>query len=99
MLTNSIGQGYGYLVKNAIALLHDSATRQGDAREIAAKFENRVRNILPIPFDPILDAGGEVDFDALQPATRAAYQTAAAAIAQGLANTESQDISSRADLK
>lgn len=91
MLDNFIGQGYGPLVKNAIVLLHDSATRQGDAREIAAKFENRVRTILPIPFDPLLDAGGEIDFDALQPATRAAYQTAAAAVAQGLAETERQD--------
>ncbi|MGO2821675.1 MAG: hypothetical protein ACTIA5_12825, partial [Brachybacterium tyrofermentans] len=91
MLDNFIGQGYGYLVKNAIVLLHDSATRQGDAREIAAKFENRVRTILPIPFDPILDAGGEIDFDALQPATRDAYQTAAAAVAQGLADTDRED--------
>ncbi|MGP4978461.1 hypothetical protein [Brachybacterium tyrofermentans] len=88
MLDNFIGQGYGHLVKNAIVLLHDSATRHGDAREIAAKFENRVRTILPIPFDPLLDAGGEIDFDALQPATRAAYQTAAAAVAQGLAETD-----------
>lgn len=88
MLDNFIGQGYGHLVKNAIVLLHDSATRHGDAREIAAKFENRVRTILPIPFDPLLDNGGEIDFDALQPATRAAYQTAAAAVAQGLAETD-----------
>lgn len=91
MLDNFIGQGYGHLVKNAIVLLHDSATRHGDAREIAAKFENRVRTILPIPFDPLLDAGGEIDFDALQPATRAAYQTAAAAVAQGLADTDRED--------
>lgn len=90
MLDNFIGQGYGHLVKNAIVLLHDSATRHGDAREIAAKFENRVRTILPIPFDPILDSGGEIDFDTLQPATRTAYQTAAAAIAQGLADTDRQ---------
>ncbi|MGP4978719.1 MinD/ParA family ATP-binding protein [Brachybacterium tyrofermentans] len=97
MLDNFIGQGYGPLVKNAIVLLHDSATRHGDAREIAAKFENRVRTILPIPFDPLLDAGGEIDFDALQPATRAAYQTAAAAVAQGLAETEPRDSSPQSD--
>ncbi|MGO1598452.1 MAG: MinD/ParA family ATP-binding protein [Brachybacterium sp.] len=88
MLDNFIGWGYGDLVKNAVVLLHDSATRHGDARAIAAKFENRVRSILPIPFDPILDAGGQIDFDALKPTTRAAYQTAAAAISHGLADTK-----------
>jgi MinD-like ATPase involved in chromosome partitioning or flagellar assembly len=88
MLDNFISWGYGDLVKNAVVLLHDSATQRGDARAIAAKFENRVRAILPIPFDPILDAGGQIDFDALQPSTRAAYQTAAAAISHGLADTK-----------
>lgn len=58
---------------------------------VRSKFENRVRTILPIPFDPLLDDGGEIDFDALQPATRAAYQTAAAAVAQGLADTDRDD--------
>ncbi|GAB4097667.1 hypothetical protein GCM10028787_31420 [Brachybacterium horti] len=90
MLDLFIGWGYGDLVKNAVVLLHDSATQHGDARAIAAKFENRVRAILPIPFDPILDAGDEIDFDALKPATRAAYQTAAAAISHGLADTQAQ---------
>lgn len=88
MLDNFIAWGYGDLVKNAVVLLHDSATQHGDARAIAAKFENRVRAILPIPFDKILDAGGQIDFDALTPATRAAYQTAAAAISHGLAGTK-----------
>jgi len=88
MLDNFISWGYGDLVKNAVVLLHDSATQHGDARAIAAKFENRVRTILPIPFDRVLDAGGEIDFDALEPSTRAAYQTAAAAISHGLADTK-----------
>lgn len=88
MLDNFIGWGYGDLVKNAVVLLHDSATQHGDARAIAAKFENRVRTILPIPFDRVLDAGDEIDFDALAPATRAAYQSAAAAISHGLADTK-----------
>lgn len=80
--------GLGHLVKGAVVLLNDSATRRGDATGIAAKFEQRVRTIIPIPFDPILDAGGEIDFDALQPTTRAAYQEATAAIAHGLADTK-----------
>ena len=80
--------GYGDLVKNAVVLLNDSATRRGDATGIATKFEQRVRAIIPIPFDPALDSGEEIDFDALQPATRAAYQEATAAIAQGLADTK-----------
>ncbi|MDN6327843.1 MAG: hypothetical protein L0J84_00665 [Brachybacterium sp.] len=80
--------GYGDLVKNAVVLLNDSATRRGDATGIATKFEQRVRAIIPIPFDPALDSGEEIDFDALQPATRAAYQEATATIAQGLADTK-----------
>ena len=79
--------GYGDLVKNAVVLLNDSATRRGDATGIATKFEQRVRAIIPIPFDPALDSGEEIDFDTLQPATRAAYQEATAAIARGLAGT------------
>src|SRR5690606_36334677 len=86
MLDNFIGWGYGDLVKNAVVLLHDSATQHGDARAIAAKIENRVRAILPIPFDRILDAGGQIDFDALAPATRPASHTAAATIPHGLAD-------------
>ena len=80
--------GYGQLVKNAVVLLNDSATRRGDATGIAAKFKHRVRAIIPVPFDPALDHGGEIDFDALQPSTRTAWQEAAAAISHGLANTK-----------
>lgn len=79
--------GYSDLVKNAVVLLNDSATRRNDATGIAAKFEQRVRAIIPIPFDPALDSGEEINFEALQPTTRAAYQEATAAIAQGLAAT------------
>lgn len=79
--------GYGQLIKNAVVLLNDSATRRGDATGVAAKFEHRVRAIIPVPFDPALDSGDEIDFDALQPSTRAAYQEATAAIAHGLADT------------
>ncbi|MGO2605925.1 MAG: MinD/ParA family ATP-binding protein [Brachybacterium tyrofermentans] len=79
--------GYSELVRNAVVLLTDSGTRRGDSTGIAAKFEQRVRAIIPIPFDPALDSGDEIDFEALQPATRAAYQEATAAIARGLSAT------------
>lgn len=36
----------------------------------------------------ILIRMADIDFDALKPATRAAYQTAAAAISHGLADTK-----------
>lgn len=88
MIDNFIGLGYGDLVKNAVVLLNDSSTRRGNAAEIVSKFEDRVRAIIPIPFDPALDSGDEINFDALQPATRAAYQEATAAVAQGLADSE-----------
>lgn len=85
MMDNFISLGRADLVKNAVVLLHDSATRSGDAGAVAERFRSRVRAIIPIPFDPSLDSGDEIDFDTLQPATRAAYQEAAAAIAEGLA--------------
>lgn len=49
MLTNSIGQGYGDLVKSAIVLLHHLDTRQGGAREIAANMENGGFNRWSLP--------------------------------------------------
>lgn len=88
MLDSFESLGHSDLVKNAVVLLNDSATRRGDATGIAAKFEQRVRAIIPIPFDSALDSGEEIDFDGLQPATRAAYQEATAAIAHGLAGTQ-----------
>jgi len=88
MMDSFEGLGYGDLVKNAVVLLNDSATRRGDATGIAARFQERVRAIIPIPFDPALDSGEEIDFDSLQPATRAAYQEATAAICAGLAEAD-----------
>ncbi|MFD4009099.1 AAA family ATPase [Brachybacterium vulturis] len=85
MLDSFESLGHSDLVEGAVVLLNDSATRRGDATGIAAKFEQRVRAIIPIPFDPSLDSGDEIDFDALQPSTRAAFQEATAAIADGLA--------------
>ena len=91
MMDSFEGLGYGDLVKNAVVLLNDSATRRGDATGIAARFQERVRAIIPIPFDPALDDGEEIDFNALQPATRAAYQEATAAICAGLADTPERE--------
>lgn len=85
MMDNFISLGRADLVENAVVLLHDSATRSGDAGAVAERFQSRVRAIIPIPFDPGLDSGDQIDFDTLQPATRVAYQEAAASIAQGLA--------------
>lgn len=85
MLDSFESLGHSDLVEGAVVLLNDSATRRGDATGIAAKFEQRVRAIIPIPFDPALDSGDEIDFDVLQPTTRAAFQEATAAIALGLA--------------
>lgn len=79
--------GHDDLVRNAVVLLHDSATRRGDARGIAEQLGARVRTVIGIPFDPALDTGDEIDFDALAATTRAAYQEAAAAIARSLADS------------
>ncbi|MDN5655860.1 MAG: chromosome partitioning protein, partial [Kocuria sp.] len=86
MMKALTARGYGDLVQNAVVMLHDSESRKIDDTDTARRFEGKVGAVIPIPFDAALKDGGKIDYDALQPATRRAYQEAAAAIAQNLRN-------------
>lgn len=83
--------GHEHLVRNAVVLIHDlEAISSADSdyvevtNDVAASFKDRVAAIIPIPFDPALKGGNEIDYYSLQPATQHAYQEAAAAVASSL---------------
>lgn len=83
--------GHGDMVEHAVVLIHDLKPRDAASEayaevlsDIAAKFEGKVAAIVPVPFDAALENGDEIAHEALAPATRDAYQEAAAAIANSL---------------
>lgn len=91
MMKSLAASGHEDLVTNAVVLIHDLESRTSAdpeykevASAVAAGFEGRVSAVVPIPFDPALKDGDEIDYDALQPATKRAYQEATAAIATSL---------------
>lgn len=90
--------GHDHLVANAVVLVHETEPIERDdegnpisnqpheltAAEIAAAFEGRVRTVLPVPYDPKLKDGGEIDYFQLSPDTIIAYREAAAALSDAL---------------
>lgn len=90
--------GYDHLVAHAVVLVHETEPIERDdegnpisnqpheltAAEIASAFENRVRTVLPVPYDPKLKDGGEIDYFQLSPDTISAYREAAAAVSDAL---------------
>lgn len=84
MIRALIARGHEDIVNNAVVMLHDSESRKADDTETARRFEGKVATVIPVPFDPALKDGGKIDYDALLPTTKRAYQEAAAAIALNL---------------
>ena len=78
--------GYGELVKNAIVALNTATqgTNMVKLDEIEAHFKSRVREIVRIPYDPLLAAGSVVTFDDLKPVTKDAARRLAALVVDGL---------------
>ncbi|AEA28676.1 chromosome partitioning ATPase [Pseudonocardia dioxanivorans CB1190] len=74
--------GYAAKARNAVVVLSgDRTSRDVDAGRIASHFASRVRSVVTVPQDPHLAAGGRIEFDRLRAATRDAYVTVAAHIA------------------
>jgi len=72
------------LAQNAVVIVTESERGStGQARRIAAAFEDLVRAVAVIPFDSALKSG-PLRFDALRPTTQRAWVAAGAAIAAGL---------------
>jgi len=78
--------GYGSLVKNAIVALNTATqgTNLVKLDEIESHFRSRVREIVRIPYDPILAAGSVVSYKDLRPITKDAARRLAALVVDGL---------------
>ncbi|MEO7349783.1 MAG: MinD/ParA family protein [Terrimesophilobacter sp.] len=88
-LTWMEANGYESLVRNAIVALNTGThgTNIVKIDEIEAHFRSRVRDIVQIPYDPVLAAGSVIDYSLLQPFTRASARRLAALVADGLPST------------
>ncbi len=84
--------GYGDLVRNAIVALNTATQGTNIVKidEIEAHFRSRVREIVRIPYDPVLAAGSIVDYSRLQPLTRASARDLAALVLDGLPSTRDE---------
>jgi MinD-like ATPase involved in chromosome partitioning or flagellar assembly len=78
--------GYGELVANSVVALNTATqgTNLVKLEEIESHFRSRVREIVRIPYDPQLAAGGVVTWRDLKPITRLASRTLAALVVEGL---------------
>lgn len=78
--------GYGALVKNAIVALNTATqgTNLVKLDEIESHFKSRVRDIVRIPYDPLLAAGSVVSYKDLKQVTKDAARTLAALVVDGL---------------
>ncbi|QKJ25402.1 MinD/ParA family protein [Aquiluna borgnonia] len=78
--------GYSDLVKDAVVALNTATfgTDLVKIDEIESHFATRVRAVVRIPYDPVLAAGAEINFDRLSPATKQAARDLAALVIDGL---------------
>ncbi|HEY8588674.1 MAG TPA: MinD/ParA family protein, partial [Naasia sp.] len=78
--------GYGDLVRNAIVALNTATqgTNLVKLDEIEAHFKSRVREIVRIPYDPVLAAGSVVSYKNLKQTTKDAARLLAALVVDGL---------------
>lgn len=78
--------GHGALVKNAVVALNTATqgTSLVKLEEIESHFRSRVRDIVRIPYDPVLAAGSVVKWEHLRPATKDAARLLAALVVEGM---------------
>lgn len=78
--------GHADLVKNAIVALNTATqgTNVVNLEEIETHFASRVREVVRIPYDPVLAAGSVIDWDKLSPVTREAARQLAALVVEGI---------------
>jgi MinD-like ATPase involved in chromosome partitioning or flagellar assembly len=78
--------GMGRAVKNAVTLL--SCPTPGPSPlldDLAAHFGSRTRAVAVVPYDPALESGSNIEYGALQPATKRAWLRAAAVMLEPFA--------------
>lgn len=78
--------GYGGLVSNAVVALNTATQGTNFVKidEIEAHFRSRVRDVVRIPYDPMLAAGSVIEYSGLLPLTRESARELAALVADGL---------------
>lgn len=78
--------GFGDLVRNSVVALNTATygTQLVKIDEIESHFKTRVRAVVRVPYDPMLAAGAQIQFDKLHPATRQAARDLAALVVDGL---------------
>ncbi|NQX10669.1 AAA family ATPase [Microbacteriaceae bacterium VKM Ac-2855] len=78
--------GYGDLVRNSVVALNTATqgTNLVKLEEIESHFRSRVREIVRIPYDPVLAAGSVVKFERLKPVTKEAARLLAALVVEGI---------------
>ncbi|MBN9150521.1 MAG: MinD/ParA family protein [Cryobacterium sp.] len=82
--------GYEELARNAVVALNTGTqgTNMVNIDEIEAHFSSRVREVVRIPYDPMLASGAVIDFSRLEPLTRATARDLAAFVVDGLPSTK-----------
>lgn len=80
--------GWGDLVKNAVIALNTATqgTNVVKVDEIEDHFLSRVRDVVRIPYDPMLAAGSVIDWNKLSPLTRESARELAALVVEGIAS-------------
>ena len=78
--------GHGDLVRNAIVALNTATqgTNVVKLEEIETHFASRVRDVVRIPYDPVLAAGSVIDWNKLAPVTRESARALAALVVEGI---------------
>lgn len=86
--------GYAELASNAVLALNTATvgTNLDKVEEIEAHFLPRVREIVRIPYDPMLASGSIIHYSELKPFTREAARDLAALVADGLAGDRANDL-------
>ena len=80
--------GWGELVSNCIVALNTATqgTNVVKLEELEDHFLTRVRDVVRIPYDPMLAAGSVIDWQKLSPLTRQAARELAALVVEGVAD-------------
>ncbi|NRD07408.1 MinD/ParA family ATP-binding protein [Rathayibacter agropyri] len=78
--------GHGALVRNAVVALNTATpgTSLVKLEEIESHFRSRVREIVRIPYDPVLAAGSIVKWEQLRQGTKEAARLLAAHVVEGI---------------
>jgi len=82
--------GYEGLARRAVVALNTAThgTNLVRIEEIEDHFSSRVRDIVRIPYDPMLATGATIRFDALRPLTQESIRELAATVVDGLPDRE-----------